>query len=121
MEKTTAKKAMKTYYNELLALSQVQENEELVQFINGRIAQIEKKAGSSSTKNQEQKVNEELRAKILDTMEEGKKYTITDLQKTFDFLAELTNQKVSSLMKGLKEANEVERVVEKRKAYFIKA
>ncbi len=119
MEKINTKKTMKTYYNELLALSQVQEDEELVKFINGRIAQIEKKASSSSSaKSLEQKANEELREKIVKAMEEGKKYTITDLQKAFDFLAELTNQKVASLMKGLVEGNQVERLVEKRKAYF---
>jgi hypothetical protein len=52
-------------------------------------------------------------------MESGKLYTITDLIKSIPECAELTNQRVSALVRQLI-PNEIERVEEKRKAYFKK-
>ena len=53
-------------------------------------------------------------------MEVGKKYTITDLMKEVVELADLSNQRVSALVRQLKEEGLVERTEEKRKAYFSK-
>ena len=49
-----------------------------------------------------------------------KLYTITDMMKAFDFLAGLSNQKVSRLVTQLKEDNLVERIEDKRKTFFKK-
>ena len=54
---------------------------------------------------------------ILAEMEEGKLYTITDMIKALPSCADLTNQKVSALIKPLIGVS-IERVEEKRKAYF---
>ena len=63
--------------------------------------------------------NSAVQSEILDTMEVGKLYTITDLIKTVPACAELTNQRVSAIVRQMVGA-EVERVEEKRKAYFRK-
>ena len=56
---------------------------------------------------------------IVNGMEDGKLYTITDLIKTIPECADLTNQRVSALVRGMLDVK-VERVEEKRKAYFRK-
>lgn len=117
------KKTQKDYFNELLAIESVKGNAELVEFINGRIAQLDKKSASASGKETAtQKANTELKVKILGAMESGKAYTITDLIKSFDFLADLSNQKVSAVVRQMVENdNSVVRTEDKRKAYFTKA
>ena len=54
-------------------------------------------------------------------MENGKSYTVTLMLKELDCVAELTNQKVSALMKQLVEDNLVVKTEDKRKSYFSKA
>ena len=61
-----------------------------------------------------------IKADILDGMENGKKYTITDLMKEIPACAELSNQRVSALVRQLVADGSVERTEEKRKAYFHK-
>ena len=56
---------------------------------------------------------------IVDAMEDGVLYTITDLIKQVPACAELTNQRVSAIVRGMI-GTKVERVEEKRKAYFRK-
>lgn len=55
---------------------------------------------------------------ILNSMEEGKRYTISDMMKEFPFSEELSNQRVSALVKQLKDEQLIIRTEEKRKAYF---
>ena len=67
-----------------------------------------------------QVANEGLKKAILDFMVVGQKYTITDLMKSVPELADLSNQRVSALVRQLKDADLVVRTEEKRKAYFEK-
>lgn len=113
------KKTQRDFYNELLALAI---NDEQREFINGRLAQLDKKANSkSSEQTATQKANAELKAKILAEMEEGKQYTVTAMLKELECVEDLTNQKVSALMKQLVEDNLVIKTEDKRKSYFSKA
>lgn len=112
----------KDRYNELLAIPAVKANADLVEFINGRIAQLEKKSGAKSDKpSATQKANAELKVKILAEMEDGKAYTISDMLKALPCCADLSNQKVSAVIKQMVEDNSVIRSEDKRKAYFTKA
>ena len=90
------KKTQKELFTEILngyALTDEQK-----EFIKGRIAQLDKKASSSSGKQTAtQKANAELKDKILAEMEYGKSYTISDMLKAFDCCADLSNQKVSAV------------------------
>jgi hypothetical protein len=52
-------------------------------------------------------------------MEEGKLYTITDMMKELPSCADLSNQRVSALVKQMIPTR-VEKIVEKRRAYFRK-
>jgi predicted transcriptional regulator len=51
-------------------------------------------------------------------MVEGTKYTITDLIKNVPECADLTNQRVSALIRQLVDDKVVVRTEDKRKAYF---
>lgn len=62
--------------------------------------------------------NETLKAAMIDCMEPGVRYTITDLMTLVPELNGKTNQKVNSLVTQLKNDNKVERIYEKRVAYF---
>lgn len=116
------KKTQRDYFNELLALESVKGNAELVEFINGRIAQLDKKSTSGKGKETAtQKANAELKNKILEEMESGKAYTISEMLKAFECCADLSNQKVSAIVKQMVENNLVVRIEDKRKAYFEKA
>lgn len=114
------KKTQKEMYNELLALPNL--TEEQKEFLQGRIAQLEKK-GANKKETEKQKENTALALAILQYMENDKKYTVTDLMKEVPELQEietLSNQRVTSLMKTLKDKNLVIRVEIKGRANFYK-
>ena len=101
----------------LLAMECVKENGMLVEFIEHEIELLAKKNGSEKKPTAQQTANAEIQKAILEGMESGKRYTITDLIKEIPACAELTNQRVSALVRGVLDTK-IERVEEKRKAYF---
>lgn len=96
------------------------DNAEVVEKLEALKASITKKNSADRKPTATQKANAELKVAILDGMESGKAYTITDLMKSVDALAELSNQRVSALVRQLVEAGSVTREEVKRKAYFTK-
>lgn len=62
--------------------------------------------------------NEGFKEVILANMESGRLYTITEITKEMPFGEELSTQRVSALVRQLKESGKVVRTEEKRKAYF---
>ena len=114
----TKKLTQKDYYNMLLAIKEVAENEELTKFIKGRIEQIDKKAsGTSKADEKKNAENDVIKTAICDTITETA-MTISEMQKANPELAELSNQKISSMLRQLKEDGEVVRTEVKGKAYF---
>ena len=91
-----------------------------VKFIDHELELLAKKNSAEKKPTAVQVANEGLKKAILDFMVVGERYTITDLMKSVPELADLSNQRVSALVRQLKDADLVERVEEKRKAYFIK-
>lgn len=59
-----------------------------------------------------------LKSAIVNGMAQGQKYTVTDLMKSVSALADLSNQRVSALVRQLVEDGTLVRTEEKRKAYF---
>ena len=95
---------------------------EEIAFINHEIELLDRKHSADKDKapTKTQVENEKIKTIILDYMTTGFKYTITNLITVVPELRNLTNQKVNSLMTQLKNAGKVERIEEKRVAYFIK-
>ena len=103
-----------------IAMNAVKENKEVYDKLDALKASIAKKNSAERKPTATQKANEGYKTAILECMEVGKKYTITDLMKDVVELADLSNQRVSALVRQLKEEELVERTEEKRKAYFSK-
>ena len=63
--------------------------------------------------------NEGLKQTIVDVLSENDGLmTVTDVQKSCEELSELSNQRISALLRQLIADGKVERVEDKRKAYF---
>ena len=95
-------------------------NADEIAFIDHELELLTKKNSAEKKPTAVQVANEGIKAEILEGMEVGKKYTITDLMKSVSACAELSNQRVSALVRQLVTDGSVERTEEKRKAYFSK-
>ena len=106
----------KDYFNELKGL--VSDRQDLVDFIDHEIELFSKKSSRTApTKTQVE--NEKIKEKIVATLVElGKYATITDIQNANIELADLSNQKISALLKQLYDNKVIEKVIDKKKAYF---
>ena len=103
-----------------IAMNAVKENKEVYDKLDALKASIAKKNSAERKPTATQKANEGYKEAILAYMEVGKKYTISELMKEVVELADLSNQRVSALVRQLKDSGLVERTEEKRKAYFSK-
>ena len=93
--------------------------EELVDFINHELELLAKKNSAEKKPTAQQAANEGIKEVILDVLgKDGGLMTVTDVQKSADELAELSNQRISALLRQLIADGYVERVEDKRKAYF---
>jgi len=95
------------------------ENEvEMVEFLDNEINLLNKKRASGA-KTATQKENEVLVEKLYEVLAEiGRPVTVSELQKENEEFGAMSNQKVSALMKKLKDAGRVNKVDDKKKAYF---
>ena len=117
---TNEKKMTKREKFEMLkALSEVQANPMLTEFIEHELELHAKKNASEKKPTAQRKMNEGLKQTIIDVLtENGGLMTVTDVQKSCAELAELSNQRISALLRQLKDDKMVNRVEDKRKAYF---
>jgi hypothetical protein len=118
----TIKKITKREKFEMIkAIPEVAGNEMLVEFIDHELELLAKKNASEKKPTAQQVANDSIKQAIIDGMEANRLYTVTEIQKEVAECAELSNQRVSALMRQLKEDGLVVRTEEKRKAYFSKA
>ena len=117
----TVKMTKKDYFKALLAIEEVKANSAMVDFINHEIELLEKK-NSNRKPSKAQAENENIKEFILDKMAENvnQLFTATEIMKAIQpsVEIELTNQKVSALLRQLVADNMVKRVEDKRKTYF---
>lgn len=85
------------------------------------LAQVEKKSSAERKPTATQVANDGYKVAILSAMEDDRLYTITELIKEVPEISDLSNQRVSAIVRQMKDAGEVVRVEDKRKAYFRKA
>lgn len=107
------------YFRQIMANYDITADEKA--FIEHELELLAKKNSAEKKPTAVQIANEGIKDAILEGMEDGKKYTITDLMKCIDACAELSNQRVSALVRQMVTDGSVERTEEKRKAYFSKA
>lgn len=106
-------------FNQLLAISEVANNEALVEFINHEIELLTRKNSSDKKPTKEQIKNQETAEIVLQVLKDNDKpMTVTEIIKTSVELSDYTNQKVTALLRTLISADKVERIEDKRKTYF---
>ena len=121
MSTSTVKKLTKRdRFEALLKLSEVQANPDMVTFIEHEIELLAKKNAGDKKPTVNQVANDGYKDIIFAEMTANpdKLYTVTDLIKNVDGLGNLTNQRVSALLRQMIDANKVEKIVDKRKSYF---
>ena len=116
---TTIKRTKKDYFNTLLSMSAVQADPTLVEFIEHELELLAKKNSAEKKPTAQQVANAGVAEAIVATMsaEPNRLFSITELIKECPACADLTNQRVSAIVRGLI-GTSVERIEEKRKAYF---
>ena len=114
---TTKKLTKRDHYNALLNLEEVKANPTLVEFIEHELELLAKKNAADKKPTAQQTANKAICEAIVEGMEPNRLYTITEIIKEIPECADLTNQRVSALVRGMLDVS-IERVEEKRKAYF---
>ena len=118
---TTIKKMTKAdYFRQIMANYPLNEDEKA--FVEHELELLAKKNSAEKKPTAAQVANESLKQAIVNGMESDKLYTITDIIKSVPECADLTNQRVSALVRQMYDCAEpvLERMEEKRKAYFRK-
>lgn len=116
---TNKKITKRERFESLLKLSQVQADPGMVEFINHELELLAKKNSADKKPTAQQVANESIKQAILDGMEDNRLYTITELQKSIPACAELSNQRVSAIVRQMVGVS-IDRTEDKRKAYFSK-
>lgn len=103
----------------LKAIPEVAQNPTLVEFIDHELELLAKKNSAEKKPTAQQTANKAIADAIVAAManEPNRLFTITDIQKNVVECADLTNQRISAIVRNLL-GTSVERVEEKRKAYF---
>ena len=117
---TTKKLTKRDRFEALLKMAEVQANPDMVAFIEHEIELLAKKNAGDKKPTAKQMENDVVKQVILDEMTANpdKLYTVTDLIKGVDGLGDLTNQRVSALLRQMIDAGAVVKTVDKRKSYF---
>ena len=114
-EKMTNKKALE------FAIKAIgNDNLAVVEKLQKMVAQLDKKNAAPRKKTAQQVKNEEVKAEILNFLEdnEGTGFTVSDMLKAIPALEGDSNQHVSALVRQLVLDKTVERYSEKRRTYF---
>ena len=93
--------------------------EDEVKFIDHELELLAKKNSTEKKPSKTQQANSALQEELLEQMEENRLYSITEMIKELPACADLTNQKVSALVRQMM-PDLIEKIEDKRKSYFRK-
>ena len=114
----TKKETINLLIDVLMGNKEVDDTQIFVDFLIHERELLEKKS-SNSGQTKTQKENETIKEKIVETLRDlGKYVTITEIQNANVELSTYSNQKISALLKQLVDNKEIEKVIDKKKAYF---
>lgn len=116
---TTKKMTKREMFEQILAKYPLTAEEQA--FITHELELLAKKNSADKKPTAQQTANAAIQTAILENMEPNRLYTINELIKEMPGCADLTNQRMSALLRQLKEKGLVKRTEDKRKAYFSKA
>ena len=93
--------------------------DEIIEKLEKMLTQVEKKSGGERKPTAKQEENKRLEKIILDYLtEQTESKTVTDMMKEIPELDGMSNQKVSSLVKPLKDGELIEKEIKKGRSYF---
>ena len=105
-------------YNEIIKIATELNRKDLVEFAEHEIELLDKKK-ANDTKTKTQVENEILKTEIVATLTNLAKFaTINEIIEANEKFANLSNQKMSALLKQLVDTNTITKVVVKKKALF---
>lgn len=107
------------YFGEVVKMAESLGRTDIIEFAQHEIELLDKKASSKVT-TKTQKENEGIKEIIKNFLNEtpNEMFTITQLQEKVEDLKDYSNQKISALVSQLVKANEIDKVVDKKKSYF---
>ena len=117
---TTRKPTKRDNFTALLKLSEVKADPKLVEFITHEIDLLDRKNTVDKKPTKTQQENEVIKTSVLSAMEANRLYSISEMLKEFPVCKDMSNQKLSSLVRQMVLDKQVERVEDKRKAFFRK-
>lgn len=104
-------------FNEILTMIPA-DRDDLRDFINHELELLTKKNSSDKKPTKNQRENEVIKNDIILNLISDKQMTISEMMAADETLSSMTNQKIASLVRQLLLAGKVERIEDKRKAYF---
>lgn len=114
------KATQKEMFNGMIAYFNGEEtdftNEEFVEFLEGRIAVLDRKSANRKTKVNE--ADEALKTAVLEVLASGEKLTVTAIMRANDLLGQQSNQKVSAILRKLIADGAVDKVKDKKTSLF---
>ena len=112
----TKKMTKRDYFNAILSKYPLTDAEK--DFVKHELELLEKKNSSEKKPTAQQVANDGIKTAIAEGMSPNRLYTVTEIQKEIPECAELSNQRVSALLRQMKDDGIVIRTEDKRKAYF---
>ena len=116
---TTKKITKRESFTEIKEILETLGKTDLANVMEHELELLAKKNSADKKPTAVQVANEGIKDVIFDTLaENGNKMTISEMQKANEELGELSNQRISALIRQMIKDGKLERVEEKRKAYF---
>lgn len=107
----------KEYYNEIKAVLESVERDDLIAFVDGRLEALEKKS-TGKKENPNAKENEKAKEELLSILADGAPRTIASLMAEGALLGTLTNQRISYIANALIKEGKVEKKKYKKYVYY---
>ena len=112
----TNKMTQRDYFNEIIALAKANDRQDIVEFAEGRIAVLDKKAANKkATKTQEENV---ALFEVIKGVLTAEGQTVTEIMAKDATLSTLSNQKVSALLRLMVADGVAKKEVDKKKSLF---
>ena len=92
--------------------------DEVIAFIDHEVDLLNRKNSGEKKPTAQQAANEAVKTAIAEGMSPNRLYTVTEIQKEIPECAEMSNQRISALLRQMKEDKIIVRTEDKRKAYF---
>ena len=87
-------------------------------FVEHELELLAKKNSGEKKPTAQQAANEAVKTAIAEGMSPNRLYTVTEIQKEIPECADMSNQRISALLRQMKEDKIIVRTEDKRKAYF---